>query len=666
MQTLIRPMQDQRTLRFAARTLREHLARVGSAAPTLATAGATPSADFLFQLELTSPNAGDTEPDWFAIEPLSAPAQGLRLHGPRGRCVLYAVYYVLETLGFQWLRPGERGVVIPPTISYQAIADLYHREQATYPFRTICIEGACALEHVLDMIDWMPTRRFNAYFIQFDLGMAFFQRWYEHQWHGRGHSPYLQPEPKTQQQIRAFIEQIEQAVLDRGLILEKVGHGWTCAALGLPAEGWHEASDQAIPEDKRHWLAEVDGRRAFWDGVPLNTNLDYANPDVRRAMIHAIVEYVQTHTQVDRIHVWLADAGNNHDEGRPSQQARPSDFYVMLLNGLDEALRKIDSPVRVVCLAYLDLLWPPIREQIHHPDRFILMYAPITRSFQQAFTEEADVATPGPFHRNQLRFPTTFHEGLTLLRGWQKQLPHQAFDFDYHLMWAPFFDPAQFTLAKTLHGDLRALHQVALHGLNSCQVQRLGFPHSLLLEVLGQGLWRPATPFAQIVAKTFHDAFGGMGLEVAAVFEQMSELWRPFFAPVYDRPVGPDPSAAKRVADQEAIHAGLANLPRLHEARDQLEALSADPPVPDHEAQQWSWRYLQRYTEVLAKLLPAFEAYLKADSTVQQHFDDAIDFLWRIEPEIHPHLDVYEAALVLQRRVDEVLAYRASRPNLTG
>jgi hypothetical protein len=62
---------------------------------------------------------------------------------------------------------------------------------------------------------------------------------------------------------------------------------------------------------------------------------------------------------------------------------RPADYYVILLNELDEALGHVGYPGKVVFLAYADLLWPPEVEQIHNPERFILMFAPITRSYRR-------------------------------------------------------------------------------------------------------------------------------------------------------------------------------------------------------------------------------------------------------------------------------------------
>jgi hypothetical protein len=45
-------------------------------------------------------------------------------------------------------------------------------------------------------------------------------------------------------------------------------------------------------------------------------------------------------------------------------------------------------------LVYVDLLWEPLQENIRNPERFILMFAPITRTYSQAFVPGSEDVTP--------------------------------------------------------------------------------------------------------------------------------------------------------------------------------------------------------------------------------------------------------------------------------
>ena len=64
---------------------------------------------------------------------------------------------------------------------------------------------------------------------------------------------------------------------------------------------------------------------------------------------------------------------------------RPADWYVRMLNEMDAAFTAHDISGKIVFLAYVDLLWAPEQEQLANPDRFILMFAPITRSYSRSY-----------------------------------------------------------------------------------------------------------------------------------------------------------------------------------------------------------------------------------------------------------------------------------------
>src|SRR3712207_7338281 len=59
----------------------------------------------------------------------------------------------------------------------------------------------------------------------------FLRRWYEHQGH-----PSWKGEPFNLEKARQIGEKIVGEIEKRGLRFERVGHGWTCAVLGLPKD----------------------------------------------------------------------------------------------------------------------------------------------------------------------------------------------------------------------------------------------------------------------------------------------------------------------------------------------------------------------------------------------------------------------------------------------
>lgn len=576
--------------------------------------------------------------DWISIQPRGA---GYILTGSNPRSVLFAVYRYLRELGFRWLRPGSRGEIVPRLRS-PLRRGLAIDERASYRFRTVCIEGATTEKHVVDLIDWAAKHAMNGYFLQFQYGLYFFQRWYSH--HDNPHRPKV---PFGIEQAKPIVERIIGEIKKRGLSFERVGHGWTCAALGLPGEGWGQLHEP-LTQDRQKWLAMLKGERTFFGGVPVNTNLCYSNPDVRKAMTDSIASYAAEHPEVNVLHFWLADGSNNNCECPECQKARPSDFFVQMLNELDEKLSAAGLSTRIVFLIYVDLLWPPAQSRLSNPDRFILMFAPITRSYLSSFAEAIHERIPmKEYVRNQLQFPRSAAENLAYLKAWRELFSGDGFDFDYHVIWPCYYDLNHFTLGRTLHKDIRSLEAIGLQGLNSCQNQRCSYPTNLLMDILARTLWNKRVSFDAIVKESFTDAFGKPGLQVAEALDKMSRLWLPLFEGVY---------ATGR--DDARIAKGLKNFPKLVQATDYLKSIVRKNLPRSTGAIQWSWKYLDGYVELLRLLLPAYEAYLHCSDQTAEKFQAVFDYLWKQEKTLHPALDVDTFIKVLQWRVNEVKAER--------
>ncbi|MCC7191886.1 MAG: hypothetical protein IT444_03795 [Phycisphaeraceae bacterium] len=639
---LIRIHGNDRTLKFAASELARYLKK--ATGKSLRRSHSDDKATFTIGLaadlgiktpKLSSP-PGD---DWITIRPT---ATGYVLAGSNPRSVLFAVYRYLREMGIRWIRPGSRGEMIPRLRS-PLKKGIRVSEAPSYRYRTICIEGACSFEHVRDLIDWMAKHGMNGYFIQFHYGMYFFRRWYEHR-----ENKYLKPEPLDDRIVDTRVTQLVDEIQKRGMSFERMGHGWTCAALGISGEGgWDKNEQEPIPQDKVDWLAEVNEKRELWGGIALNTNLNYGNPAVRAAMTDAIVDYAGKHAEVNLLHFWLADGMNNHDERPESQAARPSDFFVDMLNELDRKLTAAGLTTRIVFLVYVDLLWPPERAKIEHQGRFVLMFAPITRSYLTSFMDAVETdEMPQPYVRNKLEMPKSPSVNLHYLRQWQEMFRGDGFDFDYHAIWACYYDPSMITISKVLHKDIQGLGSIGLHGLNSVQNQRMSFPHNLLMDVMAQTLWNKKRKFSDIVTESFNDAFGRDGAKIAAALTKIADYWKPFYEAVYIP-----------AADEKRIAKGKANLPKIESVVADLRQLVRRNRVQTSGARLWSWKYLNHYLKLLDLLLPMLEAYLHGRSDTRQHLNKALDYLCRNEKTLHPVLDVYMFIVVWRWRANELEAY---------
>ena len=137
-----------------------------------------------------------------------------------------------------------------------------------------------------------------------------------------------------------------------------VGHGWTCESLGSAGTGLDSNRDDAAA-GKQNLLALVDGRRTWWKGVPIDTELCMSNPEAFRTLRDYIVSYALNHPEVDLLHVWLSDGWNNRCECSGCSEKRPSDSVCDLLDAVDEQLDAAGADTKIVFLAYADLLWAP-------------------------------------------------------------------------------------------------------------------------------------------------------------------------------------------------------------------------------------------------------------------------------------------------------------------
>ena len=513
--------------------------------------------------------------------------------GTNPRSVLIAVYRLLKELGCAWVRPGKGGERIP----CRKVEDISVsvREKAARRHRGVCIEGAVSYDHVRNMIDFLPKVGMNEYFVQFLTPYIFFDRWYSHPGTSQEAGPYPSKEQISRKTVDAMTVSLEKEIARRGLCYHKVGHGWTCEPFGIEGLGWYPNRKYNVPEETKPLLAMLDGKRELFHNTPLNTNLCYSNPLVREKITQAICDYCREHPQVDVVHFWLADSHNNQCECEACRKKRPADWYVDLLNALDEKMTQAGVPTRVVFLVYVDLLWAPETEKLRHPDRFILMFAPITRSYGQCYGQCLDhpAALP-PYTRNQLTMPASLAENLAHLRAWQKHFSGDSFSFDYHLMWAHVMDPAYEKCARNLFQDMKDLPRIGLNGMVSCQTQRCFFPTAMPFGMMAAALWDDTADYEEKAKEYYRAAYGPDGEKVHACLGRISDLLS-----LYDSPA--------RLLYEGKGTSCCADKDELTRCVDDLEALLHHHQEDARTGEEWELlsyyhAYLTRYLEVISRV----------------------------------------------------------------
>lgn len=561
--------------------------------------------------------AENEDRDAYVIE--AAPGQ-IAVTGSNPRAALIGAYAYLKEIGFAFYAPGEDFTRIPRLDDTASLAVPRKESRAANDFRGVCIEGAESLEQALAYIDWLPKAGMNICFLQFFRPDVFLERWYSHQ-----NNPLLPPEPLTEADKEAFDRKLAAEIKKRGLLLHRAGHGWTARALGYSGTGWHRA-EEPMEERLRLRMALLQGKRQLFGGVPANTNLCYAREDVQQALAEDVVSYAKAHPEADAVHFWLADTCNNLCECADCQKTTLSDQYVRILNRIDDALTAAELPTRVVFLLYQELLYPPKTERIRHPERFILMFAPISRTFERPYPAEIAPGELPPFRRNAMTLPVGIEENLRYYAAWRQVFPGDAFIYDYHLGRAHYGDPGYMKIARTLHDDIGQLPSLGFQGMVACQEMRVTLPNALPIYLMGRMLWDGGT-WDALADGYFSGLYGEYAPRARRYFEAVSALCDTDYANANGPRLRPDLTERYRE---------IAELSRKEEA----EMPDGNDPI------------LQRYRSTLrqnAAYADALAALTRGDDAGARAAYDQFCRLIRERERLYPmDYDVYRAIEVTQ------------------
>lgn len=505
MSCIIRPVlntteiKDKNTILFAAEELQRYLSAVTDEEIAVIPADGYNSDqnDTLFLglgISGSVPDVDDKKLDDAILIDISG-RSGL-ITGTNARSVLIGAYRYLRELGFSFIRPGKDGERYPSDFFFK---DVNVCEKASYRHRTVCIEGSVYQQNFINTIDWLAKVGMNGYFVQFPVPKAFFDRWYSED------TPYRQKKELSVEDVCAIVEMGEAEIQKRSLMYHTVGHGWTARAIGKDGNSW-ETSDDVEPQ-YREITALVNGERKLWGGIAQNTNLCYSNPLAQSRITDSIVSYCKTHPDVTYLHFWLADGTNNNCECDNCRKMRTSDYYIQMLNEIDRRLSEENISTKIVFLIYVDLLWKPLYEKLSNNSRFVLMFAPITRSYSAPFNPDSD-ASAEPYVLNRLKFPSDADQNLVYLKDWKEDFDCDSFDFDYHFMWDHYYDLARFNLDRVLYEDIRNLSFLGLNGLVSCQAQRSFMPTCVGMNVMADTLWNKDADFDEIADRVLEIEFG--------------------------------------------------------------------------------------------------------------------------------------------------------------
>ena len=507
------------------------------------------------------------------------------LCGSNPRSVLFAVYRLLKENGCRFLFPGVDGEYIP----IKDIAPVSWHHKADHRFRGQCNEGAESQQCMLETIDFYAKLEMNTYMLEFDVPYYYYNQYYSHQ-----HNEHnRKPEPISREQVKQWKRQCEVEIAKRGLQFHDMGHGWTAEPFKLDSSDQWKSGDQVVLEAMQPYIAELNGKRELRRGVALNTNLCMSNPKARTIMAQAIADYAQTHRNVTYIHVWLADGSRGQCECAECQKKRPADYYIMIMNELDEELTRRNLDTRIVFICYHDTLFAPLEERIARSDRFALLYAPIHRTY----TTSVQMDKIGPsmeYVRNQWKSPSTTEECAAFLMDWKKGWHGSTFCYEYHFLFVMHYDPGTMTVARRIYEDIMVLKDLGLEGIVEDGTQRAFFPNSLLMYVYAEALRDRNCNFEQVKDDYLAHVYGDAWQAVKAYLTEISEA---FDYPYMEGKASADPSRGAYYNPQIAER--LKKVPEIAARGRAIAEQNSALPV---RVQSVAMRLLERHAEYCEKL----------------------------------------------------------------
>lgn len=539
--------------------------------------------------------------------------------------LLTAIYRFFEEFGVRYLRPGRQNeYVLTHPIEVFTQTTINISEQASYKHRGVCIEGADSFENIKDFIDWLPKVGFNSFFIQFENPYSFLKRWYDHEL-----NPYLDKEPFNEEIAQEMSDLLDDEMNKRGVVHHRVGHGWTGEVLGYSSKyGWE--SGWELPEEKKPLVAEINGKRELYNGGPIFTSLDFSNPEVTEEMVGLIVDYSKKRKDVDYLHVWLSDAHNNACECAECQKDLIADHYVRVLNRLDERLTEEGLDTKICFLLYHELLFPPQVEVLNNPERFSMMFAPISRTFEKSYADvdyESDIPEIAPYQRNKMVLPNSLEENLSYLLGWQKVFTGDSFVYDYPLGRAHYGDLGYMAISEIIYRDIQYLEKIDLNGYISCQELRAGFPHNFPNYVMGKTLWNKERSYEELKKEYFSAMYGPDWADVTDYLETLSD----HSSVDYINGLGERKNEEFAADAQTNIDTAYNFLSKID------QNFSATTGVQKH-----NWNVLSYHREYVAKFGKALHLLANGqDDSAQTQWKDMLDFIRRSELAIQENFDIY-------------------------
>lgn len=558
--------------------------------------------------------------------------------GSNPRSVLMGVYRFLRHAGCRFIRPGNDGEFIP-SADLESLSFAY-RKKADHIFRGECSEGAISYEHMRDTVYWMPKVGLNMFMIEGLVPYTYMHKWYAHV----ANLSLSEGAITDRDFLVGEIDKLEKDMQKLDLQFHNVGHGWMFEPFGIHhGPPSHEAQ---LPEEANQYLAELKGKRGL-NGSTFVTHYCYSNPEARKRLISFWLDYAKKKPYVDFFHVWLADGMNNHCECAECVKKHPSDWYVIFLNELDEALTKEGIDAKLVLILYVDTNRPPFEEKLKNPSRFVLLSA-CSIDYNKGYEATEYEGEIPPYVRNQYKNPSA-----ALAHLWRKQWKESfgkkipACVYEYRFYNFTYNDLGGMKLAEGVHRDMKRMKLMGFDGNMSDQTPRAFFPTALPMSIMAETLFDTEIDYEDFAKDHLYYTYGEDAPAARAYLEKVSEIFDPRIMNAIYKSAGVEEDG---IGNQSEIKFdSWQNNPHFIAALKEIPALLAKirPVIAKNEAigpavHRKSWFYLRHHAFIVESLAEIYGVGAAGDiERAKELYLDFHEAISAREMEIHEVFDLF-------------------------
>jgi len=440
------------------------------------------------------------------------------LAGSNPRSVLFAVYRLLKLNGCRFFYPGPEGEYIP----HQNLVPTSYHKLADHRLRGHTIEGHPSLEQVLNFIDFHAKEELNAFGLY--CVDVYQQRYYAHLYNNKNRPVEDYDGDVAETQWRALYE---SELTKRGMLIFSGEHDLIPRAIGfdLTAREQYLSGQKQITEEMRPYIALFRGKRDLCNKEILTTHLCYSNPKVRSMIAEQAVLMAQERPYLSYLGFTFADGSKNHCECEECRKKRPSDWYVMTLNEIDEQFTKHNIPMKVLFSFYVDTMFAPTTEKLNNPDRFLFQFCPIARSYMESITENTVIPEPLPFRYNAWDRPKNTEEAYALFCEWKKVFPGPYAVFEYHFWIHQYRDPGTMAMARRVYEDTLSHKVMETCGCMQDGSNKSYWPNGFAEYIYAEALMHRDVDYEKELADYYESLYGADWEKVVSYLKKISDAF---------------------------------------------------------------------------------------------------------------------------------------------